>query len=264
MVNCNHFIEFGRDENDNVWITIHTGSRNLGQQICKYHTNVAKDYVNKLTNTFNIKDEIEKIKNDKSINSSEYQKLFADLKLKHKSISDVSNDIYLEGSDLEDYLIDMVIGQVYAETNRREMMKRILDNFNFCVIDEIESVHNYIDFEDNMIRKGAIRAHKNEKLIIPWNMSDGLIIGIGRSNPDWNYSAPHGAGRVMSRSQAKRELSMEVFKEQMKDIYSTSVVESTIDEAPNVYKNHNMIEDAIIDTVEILHNVKPIINIKSI
>ena len=128
--------------------------------------------------------------------------------------------------------------------------------------DLVESVHNYIDFDDLIIRKGAIRAYKNERMVIPFNMRDGMLICEGRSNPDWNYSCPHGAGRVLSRTKAKAELSLDEFKKQMEGIYSTSVCEATLDEAPNSYKDADIIEKAIEPTAVIIDRIKPVLNIK--
>jgi RNA-splicing ligase RtcB len=143
------------------------------------------------------------------------------------------------------------------------MANNIIDFLNTKVLLTIESIHNYIDLKDNIVRKGAISAHKDELVVIPWNMRDGLIIGKGKGNPDWNNSAPHGAGRTMSRSQAKREVDIEEFRDSMKDIYSSCVLESTLDESPMAYKDHNEVEKYLSESVEILHRVKPVYNFKA-
>jgi RNA-splicing ligase RtcB len=170
---------------------------------------------------------------------------------------------YLEYTAAEEYFDDMKVAQLMAEQNREEIARRIVEHFRYDVKDKIESVHNYIDFSSRIIRKGAISAKKDEMVIIPWNMRDGLIIGRGKGNPDWNFSAPHGAGRVMSRSQAKKEVPLDLFKESMKDVYSTSVGEGTLDESPFAYKNHEEIEKYLGETITIMHRVKPLYNFKA-
>ena len=264
----NHFQEIGVDENGDYWLTIHTGSRNFGKQVCDYHVNIAKTVVKeKLSKEYTLK--LEHIK--KSFPKSSWETEIKKLKTEYgRNDSNNQSNYFLQGKYLTDYLNDMIIAQYYAEVNRKAIAFNILLNvFNLNeedlhTLELIESVHNYLNFEDGIIRKGAISAYKGEKLIIPWNMRDGLIIGEGKSNPDWNYSAPHGAGRVLSRSAAKRELSIDDFKEQMKGIYSTSICNSTLDEAPDSYKDYQVIKDAIEPTVEILHTVKPILNIKAL
>jgi len=222
----NHYWEIGIDEEENKWLTVHSGSRNFGLKIALYHQRIAKE------------------KNP-----------FGDLS-------------WLEKEDAVSYISDMKIAQIFAAENRYQMIRKIIaevipvkHNNNQPPI--IESVHNYINFEDNTIRKGAISAQKDQYCVIPWNMRDGMIIGKGKGNPDWNYSAPHGAGRVMGRNQAKRTLSLEGFTEEMKGIWTSSVGLSTLDEAPGAYKDHNEIEKYLSETVEIVHRVKPLYNFKS-
>ena len=165
------------------------------------------------------------------------------------------------------YLTDMVIAQAYAKYNHKlicDIISNILRTINGAkVIETIQSIHNYVSFDDKMIRKSAIRSYKDEKMVIPFNMRDGLAICVGKSNEDWNCSAPHGAGRRMSRAKAKSELTMEEFAETMKDVYSTSICKGTLDESPMAYKDTNTIINAISDTCYILYMIKPIINIKS-
>lgn len=178
-----------------------------------------------------------------------------------------NEDKLLEGDDFVDYLSDMVIAQAYAKYNHKIIADTILDIFKkkykkVKIVDEIMSVHNYIDMHDHIIRKGAIRSYKGEKMIIPFNMRDGLAVCVGKSNKEWNCSAPHGTGRKMSRTIAKRDLSLKEFQEQMKDICTTSVCQTTLDEAPNAYKDKDEILNIIKDTCDILCFVKPIINLK--
>lgn len=170
---------------------------------------------------------------------------------------------YLTGEYREKYLHDMKICQEYASYNRIYIALEILNNYGIVAIRKFETIHNYLDFEDNIIRKGAIRANKGERVIIPINMRDGSIIAIGKGNEDWNNSAPHGAGRIMSRNKARETLKLEDFKETMKDVYSSSVVEQTIDEAPFAYKSMQEIIDNTKDTIEIEKIIKPIYNFKA-
>ncbi len=250
----NHFIEIGKDEEESLWLTVHSGSRNFGLQIAKYHQKVAEDLHNAKR-----KYSLEEVLQDTLPENREEVKkeFYEDAEKIPKGME------YLEGSYAHKYFEHMKIAQKFAGINRYRMLERILDFLDIESIQEIESVHNYINFEDGIIRKGAISAHKGELVIIPWNMRDGLIIGEGKGNPDWNYSAPHGAGRVMSRSKAKANVSMEEFTASMSGIYSSSVKESTLDESPMAYKDPETIEMYLEDTVEILHRVKPVYNFKA-
>ena len=171
----------------------------------------------------------------------------------------------IEGNDLDDYLFDCAIVNRYAKKNRETMAERILSAYGWKLKDMefFHTIHNYIDTEARILRKGSISAKKGEKLIIPLNMRDGCIIGTGRGNPDWNESGPHGAGRKMSRSAAKRELNMEDFRRTMDGIYSTTVDESTIDEAPFAYKDSGSIIENVEETVEILEIIRPVYNFKA-
>lgn len=173
---------------------------------------------------------------------------------------------YLEGDDLEGYLSDMYDAQYYASLNREVIMVEILSLISKTIhfFERIETVHNYIDKEDKIIRKGAIKSYVGNKMIIPFNMRDGILICEGKSNPDWNYSAPHGAGRVYSRSKAKKELSIEKFENDMSGIFSTSVCHGTIDESPDAYKDSKIIEIAIEPTAIILDRIIPIHNMKDL
>ncbi|WP_028330720.1 RNA-splicing ligase RtcB [Brachyspira alvinipulli] len=213
----NHFIEIGKSSNNDYYITIHSGSRNFGNQVCRYHAKIAKN----------------------------------------------SEDCYLQDKEMFDYLIDMVIAQYYAKINRETILKIIKDLLNIEIEDTFSSVHNFIDFEDFIIRKGAIRSYEGEKMIIPFNMRDGILICEGKSNEDWNCSAPHGAGRVLSRAQAKNQLDMKEFIDSMKGIYSSSVCKNTLDESPMAYKNPKDIEKLIEPTVKVVDRLKPILNIKA-
>jgi RNA-splicing ligase RtcB len=226
----NHFIETGISDKGDYWITVHSGSRNFGKRICEYWQNRAIKI------------------------------------LKKENIPGISTHTrgleWLEGEMAAQYLFDMVFSQIYAGVNRKYIINSICSILKLDPLESIETVHNFIDFKDLIIRKGAIRSYEGERIIIPFNMRDGLIICEGKSNPDWNFSAPHGAGRVMSRNEAKKNLDIESFKQQMKGIYSTSVGSSTLDESPDSYKEASLIKKAIKDTAEIMYHIKPLHNMK--
>ena len=270
----NHFIEVDVDEQDNKYLVIHTGSRNMGKQVADYYQNLAIELCSGKEEMFKRKEEIIKTYKEQG-RKSEIQKALKELEAEYKQNKpELPNELcYLTGKYREMYLHDMEICQVYASLNRLQIAKMILTNyFELTYIPEIyppimsdsfETIHNYISFKDNIVRKGAIRANEGERVIIPINMRDGSIIAVGKGNEDWNNSAPHGAGRIMSRMKAKEMFNLEEFKESMKDIYSTSVVEETIDEAPFAYKPMQEIIDNIKDTVEIEKIIKPIYNFKA-
>lgn len=257
----NHFIEIGKDENEKNWVTVHSGSRHFGYMICSYWQKQAID--NHKYSHDELQKKIAKIREEavtseqkREINSK-IKKLREDMTYKGKKDLAYLNNPY-------GYLFDMIFAQVYAEANRQKMLESIMDVLEETPTEIITSTHNYIDFDDLIIRKGAIRSYKGERMVIPFNMRDGLLICEGLSNKEWNNSAPHGAGRVLSRSKAKATLSMEEFKKQMANVFSTSVCQSTLDEAPEAYKNSAIIEKAIAPTCEIIHRVKPILNIKAL
>lgn len=270
----NHFIEVDVDKEDNKYLVIHTGSRNLGKQVADYYQNLAIELCSGKEEMYKRKEEIIKTYK-KQGRKSEIQKALKELEEEYKQNKlELPNELcYLTGKYREMYLHDMKICQEYASLNRLQIAKMILINyFDLTYIpemyppimsDSFETIHNYISFEDNIVRKGAIRANKGERVIIPINMRDGSIIAVGKGNDDWNNSAPHGAGRLMSRRKAKETFNLKEFKNSMKDIYSTSVLEETIDEAPFVYKPMQEIIDNIQDTVEIEKIIKPIYNFKA-
>lgn len=263
----NHFIEIDIDENNNKYLVIHTGSRNLGKQVADYYQNLAIELCSGKEEMFKKKEEIIKTYKEQG-RKSEIQKALKELELEYKQNKpNLPNELcYLEGEYREKYLHDMKICQEYAKINRQYIASEIINNMNIItnsLTPAFTTIHNYISFEDNIVRKGAISAKKGEKVLIPINMRDGSIIAIGKGNEDWNKSAPHGAGRIMSRHKAKETFKLEEFKESMKGIYSSSIVEDTIDEAPFVYKPMQEIIDNIQDTVEIQKIIKPIYNFKA-
>ena len=253
----NHFIEVDIDEENNKYLLIHSGSRNLGLQI-------AKHYQNEATKQFEGKhhDETQKIIDNLKLQNrqSEISDMLKNCKYKRESPKELD---YLTGNMLQDYLYDMNIAQEYAKVNRIIMAVIICSFLKTDPNNSFDTVHNYIDINHMILRKGAVSAMKNEKLIIPINMRDGALICSGKGNHKWNYSAPHGAGRILSRSQAKRELKEIDFKETMKGIYTTTATIDTIDEAPMAYKPIEEIINNIGDTVEILKIIKPIYNFKA-
>jgi RNA-splicing ligase RtcB len=256
----NHFIEIGKSVNtDDCWIVIHTGSRNLGKRFCEYWQHKAEKHFEK---SFVDQKEIE-IENAKKIfQGKELFKEIQEIKNKYRIGINVNGLEWLETDNYFGYLFDMLFAQTYAYLNRLYISKIIIDILKVKPIDSIETVHNFIDFRDFIIRKGAIRSYENERMIIPFNMQTGSLICKGKSNSEWNYSAPHGAGRILSRSDAKRKLDVNVYREQMKNIFSTSVGLSTLDEAPGAYKDPEIIEMAIEPTATILDRIIPIHNMK--
>lgn len=259
----NHFIEIDIDEDNNKYLVIHTGSRNLGKQVAEIYQEKAIKYCSyekemNLERQNIIKEYKEQHK------EKEIQEKLIEISELYEGRTKLPKDLcYLEGKLREDYLHDMKICQEFASRNRREIAFVIMSKMNLDCINYFETIHNYISFEDNIVRKGAISAKKGEKVLIPMNMRDGCIIGIGKGNDDWNQSAPHGAGRIMSRMKAKETFNLDEYKESMKDIYTTSVNEDTIDEAPFVYKPMQEIIDNIGDTVDIIKIIKPIYNFKA-
>lgn len=254
----NHFIEIDEDKEGNKYLIIHSGSRYLGKQVCNHYQRLA---YNKLKNNRDAKEElIATLKaqgREKEIQQA----------LKNMKMPKIRKDTaYLEGEDMSHYLHDLYMVQDYAEDNREKIAEAIIRYLGIAPglwhISYYHTVHNYVD-HNGVLRKGAVSAKSRELVTIPMNMRDGCIIGLGRGNEEWNYSAPHGAGRVMSRGQAKEIVNMTEFVESMQGIYTTSVCESTIDESPFAYKN---VEDILIhvgETVDVQEVIKPIYNFKA-
>lgn len=254
----NHFIEIGESaDNGSHYLTIHSGSRNFGLKVCNYH---AKKMVAAKFRPQAYHDEFKNITQN-TVPTSDIPGKLAEL---NERYGVGKKELLLKGDDMFEYLVDMVIAQTYAEFNHRAMAHAIFVGLRDVeAVDMIHSKHNFIDPQDWIIRKGAIRAYEGERMIIPFNMRDGLLICEGKSNADWNCSAPHGAGRILARNQAFKTLDMEDFEKEMEGVYSTSVCKSTLDEAPMAYKDKDMIIRAIQDTAIILDTVKPILNIKA-
>ncbi|NLY76740.1 MAG: RtcB family protein [Tissierellia bacterium] len=225
----NHFIEVNSDEQGNLYLVVHSGSRHLGKQAAEY-----------------------------------YQKLgYEELMKKGNSLAIKKPLAYVEGKNFRDYINDMKIIQRYAAYNRKAIVDEIITKMGLEIEEQFTTIHNYIDTDTMILRKGAISAKKGEKVLIPINMRDGSLICIGKGNKDWNFSAPHGAGRIMSRRQAKKNISLEEFEKAMEGIYSTTVNKYTLDESPYAYKPMDEIINNIKDTVDLVHIIKPIYNFKA-
>lgn len=260
----NHFIEIDIDEDDNKYLIIHSGSRNLGKQVAEYYQKLAIEIMRGKDTLLKMQEKI--IADYKAQGRKrEIEKAIKELHRRfHPNPLNIPKELcYLTGKYREQYLHDMEICQQFAARNRGEIAKVILSAMNWNDIRSFETIHNYIEFGSNMVRKGAISAKENEKLLIPINMRDGCIIGIGKGNDDWNQSAPHGAGRIMSRSKAKETISLDDFQQSMEGIYTTSVSMSTLDESPMVYKSLDEILENIKDTIDIIKIIKPIYNFKA-
>jgi RNA-splicing ligase RtcB len=263
----NHYVEVDKDDEGNLYLVIHSGSRNLGLQVAKYYQDLAiEDCKNTASYQKEQEELIKRLKKEgkqKQI-SKELKKLRAKFDKQHPQYP--AELCFLTGQHREDYLHDMEIAQEYAKYNRKVMARVILNYIGLGALDQFNffhTTHNFISFKDNIIRKGAVEAYEGQKLLIPINMRDGSLLCEGKGNPDWNFSAPHGAGRLMSRGQAKSELSLEDFRDTMEGIYTTSVGQSTLDEAPMAYKSLEDIVDNVQDSVRILKIIKPIYNFKS-
>lgn len=259
----NHFIEIDEGASGKKYLVIHSGSRNLGKQVAEYYQKLAVELMQGKDDLYAKQEQL--IADYKA--QGRRSEIQAAIKELHKTFNPNPLNIpkelcYLTGKYREDYLHDMRICQDFAVTNRWQIATAIISAMGWVMIDPFETVHNYIDNE-NMIRKGAISAKKGEVVLIPINMRDGCIVGIGKGNEDWNCSAPHGAGRIMSRSKARDVLTLGEFKKAMDGIYTTSVGFDTLDEAPMVYKPMDEIVENIKDTVDILEIIKPVYNFKA-
>lgn len=255
----NHFIEVDKDKDDNLWLVIHTGSRHLGIEVCKCYQNMAFSTIHKKNTSEKIEEIVARLKSEGKQKDIE-KTLIA---FKKNSISIPKDLSYLEGENFFRYIHDMKYTQEHAKINREIIAKEILNHMNLHEVERFDTIHNYIDTENMILRKGSISAQKNEKVIIPMNMRDGSLICVGKGNPDWNYSAPHGAGRLLSRIQAKEKLSLDEFEKSMNGIFSTCVGIDTIDESPMAYKPMDEIVKNITDTVDIIDVIKPIYNFKA-
>lgn len=258
----NHFIEVDRAGDGTKYLVIHSGSRNLGKQVAEIYQQLAIDLNKGKEIYFQQRDEI--IRTYKAAGRrKEIQAALEKIAWAQRETTMPEDLCYLYGTYFEDYLHDVEICQQYARRNREKMAEVILQRTGMTGLDSFHTIHNYIDTEEMILRKGAIAAHKGEKVLIPINMRDGSVLAVGKGNPEWNYSAPHGAGRLMSRKKAKEILSMEEYKKIMEGVYTTSVNESTLDEAPMAYKSLEDVIDVMKESVDVLDVMKPIYNFKA-
>ena len=260
----NHFIEIDEASDGTKYLVIHSGSRNLGKQVAELYQKLAVNLDRGYGEYLEKREEIIRTYKEQG-RREEIQDALKQLHFKvYESEPSMPEDLcYLSGRYLEDYLNDVVICQAFAKRNREKMAEILLERSGMTGGEAFHTIHNYIDTEEMILRKGAIAAHKGEKVLIPINMRDGSVLAVGKGNPDWNFSAPHGAGRLMSRTDAKAKLSMEEYEESMKGIYTTSVNEYTLDESPMAYKSLDDIIDVIKDSVDVIDIMKPIYNFKA-
>ncbi len=258
----NHFIEVDRSEDGTNYLVIHTGSRNLGKQVAEIYQKLAVELHQGKEEYFKKRDAL--IAEYKAAGrKSEIQAALKEIKWQNRDLLIPEDLCYLYGSYFEDYLADVEICQEFARRNREKIAEVLLERTGLTGSEAFHTIHNYIDTEEMILRKGAIAAHEGEKVLIPINMRDGSVLAVGKGNKDWNYSAPHGAGRLMSRTKAKESLSMQEYKKEMEGIYTTSVNEATLDEAPMAYKSIDDILDVIKESVTVIQVMKPIYNFKA-
>lgn len=260
----NHFIEIDAASDGTKYLVIHSGSRNLGKQVAEIYQNLAIDLNAGKEDYFVKRDALIRTYKEQGRRSEIQAALKAMEKEWRAKEPTIPADLcYLYGTYLEDYLHDVEICQHFAKRSRERMAEIILERTGMTALSAFHTIHNYINTGEMILRKGAIAAHKDELVLIPINMRDGSVLARGKGNPEWNYSAPHGAGRIMSRAKARETLDLEAYKKTMEGIYTTSVNEATIDEAPMAYKSLEDIIDVIRESVEVIDILKPIYNFKA-
>lgn len=258
----NHFIEIDRASDGTNYLVIHTGSRNLGKQAAEIYQQLAIDLNKGKETYFQQRDEIIRTYKEQG-RKKEIQEALEKISWNKRETTMPEDLCFLYGQFFEDYMHDVKICQHFARRNREKIAEVLLSRAGMIGGEAFHTIHNYIDTDEMILRKGAIAAHAGEKVLIPINMRDGSVLAIGKGNQEWNYSAPHGAGRIMSRSKAKNELSLEEYKEAMAGVYTTSVNEATLDEAPMAYKSLEDIIDVIKESVDVIEVMKPIYNFKA-
>lgn len=238
---------------------VHTGSRHLGVEIASYYQRLAYEKLNK-SSADDVRTLVDKLKAE-----GKQKQIESEIKkLKNTKRTDIPKHLaYVEGQAFDAYIHDMRIAQHFASMNRHAIVDVIIKNMGFHVVDSFTTIHNYIDLDNMILRKGAVSAQAGERLIIPINMRDGSLVCVGKGNPEWNYSAPHGAGRLMSRADAKQSFTVSEFKKEMSGIFTTSVGRDTLDECPMAYKPIESILDNIRETVDVQHIIRPIYNFKA-
>ena len=255
----NHFIEVDRDEEGNLYVVVHSGSRHLGKEVASYYQEEGFKILNR-TDDKSIQQVIQELKD-----AGRQKEIQKELKrLKNLKQTEIPRQLaYVSGELFEQYIHDMKLVQRFAALNRQAMIDEIVKGMKLHVEEQFTTVHNYIDTDSMILRKGAVSAKAGEQLLIPINMRDGSLICVGKGNEDWNCSAPHGAGRLMSRAQAKQSFTVSDFKKQMSEVYTTSVNSSTLDECPMAYKDMSDIVENIGPTAEIVKIIKPVYNFKA-
>ena len=260
----NHFIEIDAAADGTKYLVIHSGSRNLGLQVANHYQQLAVDLNLGKEEFFAAREELIRTYKEQGRRKEIQKELKAMEKAFQLKEPTIPADLcYLYGSFMEDYLHDVEICQRFARRSREKMAEIILQRTGMEAKSAFHTIHNYINVDEMILRKGAIAAHEGELVLIPINMRDGSVLARGRGNAEWNYSAPHGAGRLMSRSKARETLDMEAYRATMAGVYTTSVNERTIDEAPMAYKSLEDIIDVIRDSVDVIEVLKPIYNFKA-
>ena len=258
----NHFIEIDHAADGTKYLVIHSGSRNLGKQVAEFYQRLVID-LNKGKEEYFAKRDALIAEYKAAGRRNEIQDALKALKWEAREATIPEDLCFVYGQYLEDYLHDVEICQRFARRSRELMAEIILQRLGIEAFDAFHTIHNYIDTDEMILRKGAIAAHEGEKVLIPINRRDGSVLAIGKGNPDWNYSAPHGAGRIMSRTAAKENLDLDEYRREMEGIYTTSVNEATLDEAPMAYKSLSDIIDVISESVDVIEVLKPIYNFKA-
>ena len=258
----NHFIEIDQAADGTKYLVIHSGSRNLGKQVAEYYQRLAID-LNKGKGEYFAKRDALIAEYKAAGRRNEIESALKALHWESREVTIPEDLCFVYGEYLDDYLHDVEICQRFARRSRERMAEIILERIGIEAVDAFHTIHNYIDVDEMILRKGAIAAHKGERVLIPINMRDGSILATGKGNEDWNYSAPHGAGRLMSRTAAKERLDMDEYRREMAGVYTTSVNEATLDEAPMAYKSLADIVGVVSESVDIIEVLKPIYNFKA-
>jgi len=258
----NHFIEVDQAADGTRYLVIHSGSRNLGKQVAEYYQRLAID-LNKGKEEYLARRDALIAEYKAAGRRTEIQQALKELHWNAREATIPEDLCFVYGQYLEDYLFDVEICQQFARRSREKMAEILLERTGLTAQDAFHTIHNYIDTDEMILRKGAIAAHEGEKVLIPINMRDGSVLAVGKGNPEWNFSAPHGAGRIMSRTAAKAALDLEEYRREMSGVYTTSVNEATLDEAPMAYKSLSDIIDVIRESVDVIEVLKPIYNFKA-
>lgn len=258
----NHFIEVDRAADGRHYLVIHSGSRNLGKQVAEIYQQLAVDLNKGKETYFRQREEIIRTYKEAG-RKKEIQAALKQIAWEMRETTIPEDLCYVYGTYLDDYLHDVEICQQFARLNREKIAEILLERVGLEGGEAFHTIHNYIDTKEMILRKGAIAAHEGEKVLIPLNMRDGSVLAVGRGNAEWNYSAPHGAGRLLSRKGAKQKLSLEEYQKAMEGIYTTSVCNATLDEAPMAYKSLEDIIDVIRDSVDVIDIMKPVYNFKA-